>query len=43
VAFSGEALTLVPLTTNCPVVQVAIDDLQPAPLEDGTAINPSAR
>lgn len=38
VAFSGEALTQVPLTTDYPVVQAAIDNLQPGQLEDGTAI-----
>ena len=38
VAFSGEALTQVPLTTDYPVVQSAIAQLQPGQLEDGTAI-----
>ena len=38
VAFSGEALTQVPLTTDYPVVQQAVDNLQPGQLEDGTAI-----
>ena len=38
VAFSGEALTQVPLTTDYPVVQAAVDNLQPGQLEDGTAI-----
>jgi Ca-activated chloride channel family protein len=38
VAFSGEALTQVPLTTDYPVVMSAIDNLQPGQLEDGTAI-----
>ncbi len=38
VAFSGEALTQVPLTVDYPVVQAAIDNLQPGQLEDGTAI-----
>ena len=38
VAFSGEALTQVPLTTDYPVVQLALDNLQPGQLEDGTAI-----
>jgi Ca-activated chloride channel homolog len=38
VAFSGEALTQVPLTTDYPVIQAAIDNLQPGQLEDGTAI-----
>jgi Ca-activated chloride channel homolog len=38
VAFSGEALTQVPLTTDYPVVQQAIENLAPGQLEDGTAI-----
>jgi Ca-activated chloride channel homolog len=38
VAFSGEALTQVPLTTDYPVVQAAVDNLAPGQLEDGTAI-----
>jgi Ca-activated chloride channel family protein len=38
VAFSGEALTQVPLTTDYPVVMSAINNLQPGQLEDGTAI-----
>jgi Ca-activated chloride channel family protein len=38
VAFSGEALTQVPLTTDHPVVTAAIDNLAPGQLEDGTAI-----
>ena len=38
VAFSGEALTQVPLTTDYPVVNAAISNLQPGQLEDGTAI-----
>jgi Ca-activated chloride channel homolog len=38
VAFSGEALTQVPLTTDYPVVLLAINGLQPGQLEDGTAI-----
>ena len=38
VAFSGEALTQVPLTTDYPVVNLAIRQLQPGQLEDGTAI-----
>ena len=33
VAFSGEALTQVPLTTDYPVVQSAINNLQPGQLE----------
>ena len=38
VAFSGEALTQVPLTTDYAVVQAALNNLQPGQLEDGTAI-----
>ena len=38
IAFSGEALTQVPLTTDYPVVLAAVDNLQPGQLEDGTAI-----
>lgn len=38
VAFSGEALTQVPLTTDYPVVLAAINNMQPGQLEDGTAI-----
>ncbi len=38
IAFSGEALTQVPLTADYPVVLAAIDNLQPGQLEDGTAI-----
>ena len=38
VAFSGEALTQVPLTTDYPVLQAAMENLQPGQLEDGTAI-----
>src|SRR5919108_6270507 len=38
VAFSGEALTQVPLTTDYPVVFAAIENLAPGQLEDGTAI-----
>jgi Ca-activated chloride channel family protein len=38
VAFSGEALTQVPLTTDYPVVNTAINNLQPEQLQDGTAI-----
>jgi Ca-activated chloride channel family protein len=38
VAFSGEALTQVPLTTDYAVVTQAINALQPGQLEDGTAI-----
>ena len=38
VAFSGEALTQVPLTTDYPIVQAALDNLQPGQLQDGTAI-----
>jgi Ca-activated chloride channel family protein len=38
VAFSGEALTQVPLTTDYPVVMSSLANLQPGQLEDGTAI-----
>lgn len=38
VAFSGEALTQVPLTTDYPVAIQAVDNLQAGQLEDGTAI-----
>ena len=38
VAFSGEALTQVPLTIDYPVLLAAVDNLQPGQLEDGTAI-----
>src|SRR5436305_11350407 len=38
VAFSGEALTQVPLTTDYPVVLQAVSNLQAGQLEDGTAI-----
>ena len=38
VAFSGEALTQVPLTTDYPVILAAIDNLQVGQLQDGTAI-----
>jgi Ca-activated chloride channel family protein len=38
VAFSGEALTQVPLTVDPPVLLAATDNLQPGMLEDGTAI-----
>lgn len=38
VAFSGEALTQVPLTTDYPVLMQAVDNLQAGQLEDGTAI-----
>ncbi|MHB0948167.1 MAG: VWA domain-containing protein [Gemmatimonadaceae bacterium] len=38
VAFSGEALTQVPLTTDYAVVNAAIENLAPGQLEDGTAI-----
>ena len=38
VAFAGEALTLVPATTNRPVLQAAIESLQIGLLEHGTAI-----
>ena len=38
VAFAGEALTQVPLTTDYPVVMQAVGNLQAGQLEDGTAI-----
>lgn len=38
VAFSGEALTQVPLTTDYPIILAAVDNLQVGQLEDGTAI-----
>jgi len=38
VAFAAEALTQVPLTTDYPVVQGAVDNLAAGQLEDGTAI-----
>jgi Ca-activated chloride channel homolog len=38
VAFAGEALTQVPLTTDYPVILQAVDNLQAGQLEDGTAI-----
>lgn len=38
VAFSGEALTQVPLTVDYPVLLTAVDNLQPGQLVDGTAI-----
>ncbi len=38
VAFAGEALTQVPLTTDYNVVLKAVDNLQAGQLEDGTAI-----
>jgi Ca-activated chloride channel family protein len=38
VAFAGEALTQVPLTTDYQVVQQAVSNLQAGQLEDGTAI-----
>ncbi|MDQ8165447.1 MAG: VWA domain-containing protein [Gemmatimonadota bacterium] len=38
VAFSGEALTQVPLTVDYPVLLAAVDALQPGQLDDGTAI-----
>ena len=38
VAFAGEALTQVPLTTDYPVVMQAVANMQPGQLEDGTAI-----
>src|SRR5207342_3296433 len=38
VAFAAEALTQVPLTTDYPVVNMAVDNLAAGQLEDGTAI-----
>jgi Ca-activated chloride channel family protein len=38
VAFSGEALTQVPLTVDYPVLHAAVENLQAGQLEDGTAI-----
>jgi Ca-activated chloride channel homolog len=38
VAFAGEALTQVPLTTDYPVLLLAVDNLQAGQLADGTAI-----
>ena len=38
VAFAGEALTQVPLTTDQPVILQSIDNLQAGQLEDGTAL-----
>lgn len=38
IAFSGEALTQVPLTTDYPVAIQAVNNLQAGQLEDGTAI-----
>jgi Ca-activated chloride channel family protein len=38
VAFASEALTQVPLTTDYPVVNAAVDNLTIGQLEDGTAI-----
>ncbi len=38
IAFAGEALTQVPLTTDYPVLLQSIDNLQAGQLEDGTAI-----
>lgn len=38
VAFAGEALTQVPLTTDYPILVQAVDNLQAGQLEDGTAI-----
>ena len=38
VAFSGEALTQVPLTVDYPVLERAVSDLKIGMLEDGTAI-----
>ncbi len=38
VAFSGEALTQVPLTIDYPILYQALGELKPGMLEDGTAI-----
>ena len=38
VAFAGQALTQVPLTTDYPVVEAALENLRIGMLEDGTAI-----
>jgi len=38
VAFASEALTQVPLTTDYPVINAAVDNLAAGQLEDGTAI-----
>jgi len=38
VAFAGEALTQVPLTTDYQILRQAVDNLQAGQLEDGTAI-----
>ena len=38
IAFAGEALTQVPLTTDYPILMQAVDNLQAGQLEDGTAI-----
>ena len=38
VAFAGEALTQVPLTTDQPVILQSLDNLQAGQLEDGTAL-----
>jgi Ca-activated chloride channel homolog len=38
VSFAGEALTLVPLTTDYPVLMNAVRGMQPGQLDDGTAI-----
>lgn len=38
VAFAAEALTQVPLTTDYPVINAAVDNLAAGMLEDGTAI-----
>lgn len=38
VSFAAEALTQVPLTTDYPVVQAAVDNLMIGQLDDGTAI-----
>lgn len=38
IAFAGEAVTLVPVTTDYPVLERAVQDLRIGILEDGTAI-----
>jgi Ca-activated chloride channel homolog len=38
VAFAGEALTQVPLTTEYQILLQAVDNMQPGQVEDGTAI-----
>lgn len=38
IAFAGEAVTLVPVTTDYPVIERAVSDIRLGILEDGTAI-----